>query len=77
MGGLSFSHLLILFVIVLIFFGPSKLPGLGQALGKAIRNFKSGISTDDPEDAPKLVNDEKPDSATAQKKKTESNQDRG
>jgi sec-independent protein translocase protein TatA len=43
MGELSVWHLLLVLGIVLIFFGPSRLPGLGNSLGKAIRGFKSGI----------------------------------
>jgi sec-independent protein translocase protein TatA len=35
---------LVILVIVLIFFGPSKLPGLGSSLGKAIRGFKDGMN---------------------------------
>ena len=34
------SHLLVLLVIVLIIFGPSKLGDVGGALGKAIKDFK-------------------------------------
>jgi sec-independent protein translocase protein TatA len=30
-------------VVVLVIFGPSKLPGIGQSLGKAIKNFKHSI----------------------------------
>ena len=44
MGNLSFSHLLLILILLLIFFGPSKLPQLGQSLGKAIRGFKDGLS---------------------------------
>ncbi len=36
-------HILILLVIVLVFFGPSRLPALGSSLGKAIRDFKNGL----------------------------------
>jgi sec-independent protein translocase protein TatA len=32
-------HLLIILVIVMIIFGPGKLPELGNSLGKAIRDF--------------------------------------
>lgn len=42
--GLSFTHLLLIAVILLIFFGPSRLPSLGRSLGEAIRGFKKGIS---------------------------------
>lgn len=44
MGEFSLTHLLVLAVIFLIFFGPSRLPQLGQSLGKAIRGFKQGLS---------------------------------
>lgn len=44
MGELSITHWAIVLIIILIFFGPSKLPGLGKSLGEAIRDFKKGIS---------------------------------
>lgn len=44
MGEFSLTHLLLLAVIFLIFFGPSRLPQLGQSLGKAIRGFKQGLN---------------------------------
>ena len=39
MFGLSGEHLLILFVVTLIF-GPKRLPEAGRILGKSIRNIK-------------------------------------
>jgi sec-independent protein translocase protein TatA len=33
-------HWVILLVVVLIMFGPGKLPGVGSALGKSLREFK-------------------------------------
>ena len=44
MGEFSLPHLLILLLILLIFFGPSRLPQLGSSLGKAIRGFKEGLN---------------------------------
>lgn len=41
------SHLLILLVIILIIFGPSKLGDVGGALGRAIRDFKSAMNEPD------------------------------
>ncbi|MGH7913609.1 MAG: twin-arginine translocase TatA/TatE family subunit [Candidatus Binataceae bacterium] len=38
------SHLLILLVIILIIFGPSKLGDVGGALGKAIKDFKKAMN---------------------------------
>jgi sec-independent protein translocase protein TatA len=42
MFGLGWQELLLIMVIALIFFGPSKLPEIGQSLGKAINGFKEG-----------------------------------
>ena len=36
-------HLLIIFVIALLVFGPKKLPELGKGLGEAIRGFKDSL----------------------------------
>ncbi len=52
MGGSSITHILILVLILLLFFGPSRLPALGQSLGKAIRGFKEGLSELDSEAKP-------------------------
>jgi sec-independent protein translocase protein TatA len=38
------SHLLVLLVIILIIFGPSKLGDVGGALGKAIKDFKKAMN---------------------------------
>lgn len=43
MFGISGEHLLILGIVLLIF-GPKRLPELGNTMGKAIRNFKDAIS---------------------------------
>ena len=37
-------HLIIVFVIVLLVFGPKKLPELGKGMGEAIRGFKKGFN---------------------------------
>ena len=50
------AELLIVLVIVLLIFGPKRLPGLGRQLGSGMREFKDSISgkdrDDDDEDAP-------------------------
>jgi sec-independent protein translocase protein TatA len=43
MFGISGEHLLIL-AIVLLIFGPRRLPELGNTMGKAIRNFKDSLA---------------------------------
>ncbi len=40
MGNLGLSEILLIFILLLIFFGPNKLPELGKALGKGIQEFK-------------------------------------
>jgi sec-independent protein translocase protein TatA len=42
----------VVLVIVLIIFGPKRLPELGQAMGRGIRQFKSSLSGDDDKDSP-------------------------
>jgi sec-independent protein translocase protein TatA len=36
-------HLLIILGIVLIIFGPGKLPGLGTSIGKAFKGFRKAV----------------------------------
>lgn len=43
MFGISGEHILIL-GIILLFFGPRRLPQLGNTLGKAIKNFKDSVA---------------------------------
>jgi sec-independent protein translocase protein TatA len=40
-------HLLIIFGIALLVFGPKKLPELGKGLGESIRGFKSAMNAED------------------------------
>jgi sec-independent protein translocase protein TatA len=47
MFGLGVQELLIIFGIAIVIFGPSKLPQIGAGLGKAIRDFKKGVSSND------------------------------
>jgi len=39
-GPLGWSELLIILVIILIFFGPRRLPEVAEAIGKSLRKFK-------------------------------------
>ncbi len=40
-------HLIVILAIVLIIFGPGKLPQLGGSIGKAIRGFKQEMNKQD------------------------------
>lgn len=47
MPNIGMGELLIILVIVLLIFGASRLPQIGEGLGKAIRGLKRGLQTDD------------------------------
>jgi sec-independent protein translocase protein TatA len=49
MGSLGVPELLVIFVILLLLFGASKIPQLGKGLGEGIKNFKKGLRGDDSE----------------------------
>lgn len=42
-GGLGVWELLVIFLIVLLFFGARRLPEIGGSLGKGIREFKDSL----------------------------------
>ena len=46
------SHLLILLLIILVIFGPSKLGDVGGAMGRAIKDFKRAMNDEAPPAAP-------------------------
>jgi sec-independent protein translocase protein TatA len=45
--NLGMGELIVILVIVLLIFGASRLPQIGEGLGKAIRGLKRGLNTDD------------------------------
>ena len=47
MFGIGTTELMIVLGIVVVLFGARRLPELGSGVGKAIRNFKAGISGKD------------------------------
>jgi sec-independent protein translocase protein TatA len=46
-GGIGWQELLIVLLIVLVIFGAGRLPQIGEGLGKAIRNLKRSLKSDD------------------------------
>lgn len=49
-GLLQPTHLILILVVVLIVFGPGKLPEAGKALGKSLKDMRNAFtSTDDDE----------------------------
>lgn len=47
MFGIGMPELLVILVIVLVIFGAGKLPEIGGALGKGIKNFKKSVRNDE------------------------------
>ena len=46
-AGLGLPELLIILLVVLLIFGASRLPGVGSALGKGLRSFKTSVTGED------------------------------
>ncbi|MBW1684923.1 MAG: twin-arginine translocase TatA/TatE family subunit [Deltaproteobacteria bacterium] len=64
MFGIGTTELLVVLGIVIVLFGARRLPELGSGVGKAIKNFKAGISGKDEIDVtpkPEEVTENKPE----------------
>jgi sec-independent protein translocase protein TatA len=46
MFGLGWPEIAIIGVVVLLIFGPKKIPEIGSALGKTLRGFKEEVNAD-------------------------------
>jgi sec-independent protein translocase protein TatA len=44
--GMGFGELVLILIIVVVVFGSTKLPQLGDGLGKAIKNFKRAVNSE-------------------------------
>ena len=54
MFGLGLPEVMVVLVIALVLFGPSKLPSLGKSLGEAIKGFKKGLEQEPAEEKKKV-----------------------
>ncbi|MBU5466906.1 twin-arginine translocase TatA/TatE family subunit [Virgibacillus sp. MSJ-26] len=62
MANIGIPSLILILVLALIIFGPNKLPELGQAVGKTLREFKlstKGIMEDEEENDTKAEDNKK------------------
>jgi sec-independent protein translocase protein TatA len=50
MMGIGFPELMIILVIIMIIFGAGKLPEIGSAFGRSIKNFKTSMKEAEEED---------------------------
>lgn len=59
MGAMSFSHWVIVLIIIILLFGAKKIPELAQGLGKGIKTFKKEM--DEVEEKKTQIKEEKKD----------------
>jgi sec-independent protein translocase protein TatA len=65
-GWISPWELLILALVVLLVFGPKRLPEMGRSLGKGMREFKSAVTgKDEDDDRPELPAPSPPETVAA------------
>ncbi|MGD0280067.1 MAG: twin-arginine translocase TatA/TatE family subunit [Smithella sp.] len=71
-------HLIIILIIVLIIFGPGKLPELGGSIGKAIRGFKKAMEEPEkkPEEAAEAKKIEEPEKKPVEAAETRKMEDK-
>jgi len=69
--GLGTTELIIVLVIVLVLFGPKRLPQLGKSLGKTVKSMRDGLEGKDDEEAVEAEEAEKPAAAAAKKEDSE------
>jgi sec-independent protein translocase protein TatA len=51
-GDLSFSHILILLLVLVLVFGAKRIPEIGSSLGQGIKEFKRSLSSATSDDPP-------------------------
>ena len=87
MGSMSIMHWIIVLVVVLLFFGPKRLPDLAKSLGESIREFKKAVADPNananthaqqntpqqqiPTEPPKLVSTSAPQQVTHNEKQSD------
>ena len=59
-AGLGLTELLIILLVVLLIFGAARLPGVGSALGKGIRSFKTSVTGEDEKPTAERPTEENP-----------------
>jgi sec-independent protein translocase protein TatA len=54
-GNIGWQGLIIILVVLLVIFGPKRLPEMGRSLGKGMREFKDSVTGKDDDDQPREI----------------------
>jgi sec-independent protein translocase protein TatA len=54
-GNIGWPGLVVILLVLLLVFGPKRLPEMGRSLGRGMREFKESITGDDEDDEPERV----------------------
>lgn len=54
MFGLGHWEILAIIAVILLLFGPSKLPALGKSIGEGVKNLKKGLKSKDDDDGKQI-----------------------
>lgn len=63
-GNIGWQGILIILLVLLVIFGPKRLPEMGRSLGRGIREFKDSVTGSDNDDEPEKVELAPPPAAT-------------
>ena len=66
-GPLGPLELGIILLILIVIFGPKRLPGIGRSLGEGMREFKDSVTGDNKDDDKELTASEKAEPVRAEK----------
>ncbi|MGD9900566.1 MAG: twin-arginine translocase TatA/TatE family subunit [Calditrichaceae bacterium] len=45
LGSIGFGELMVIFLVILLFFGSKRLPEMAKALGRSVNEFKRGLNS--------------------------------
>jgi sec-independent protein translocase protein TatA len=62
-GNIGWQGAIIILVVLLVIFGPKRLPEMGRSLGKGMREFKDSITGKDDDEVPREIPPPVPDEA--------------
>jgi len=70
MMGIGFPELMVILIIIMIIFGAGKLPEIGSAFGRSIKNFKGSMKEAEAEDLA-IESDSEPQEVAAKTENTD------